>query len=121
MEMCVVARTGALVNRIVNDLQGMNIQTLMLDSKTKDDSGIQGVRVATMHRVKGMEFTCMYIPYANSDFLPLRAEIRHAEQDEIPDLMRQEANLLSVAMTRAKRKVLITYRGKPSPFLKAIM
>ena len=94
---------------------------LVLDGRTKDDPSIPGIRVATMHRVKGVEYTCMYVAYVNNEYLPLKYEIKHAEGDASKlEIKKQEANLLSVAMTRAKKKVMITYTGKPSPFLIAL-
>lgn len=120
-ELCVVARIGPLVSRIASGLRRLGLDVLVLDGRTKDDPSIPGIRVATMHRVKGVEYTCMYVAYVNNEYLPLKYEIKHAEGDASTlEIKKQEANLLSVAMTRAKKKVMITYTGKPSPFLIAL-
>lgn len=110
-----------IVSRIASGLKRLGLDVLVLDGRTKDDPSIPGIRVATMHRVKGVEYTCMYVAYVNNEYLPLKYEIKHAEGDASKlEIKKQEANLLSVAMTRAKKKVMITYTGKPSPFLIAL-
>ena len=71
-----------------------------------------------MHRVKGLEFDQVFIPNLDINQLPLRVEL-----DQRPDQLsrelfeNQERSLLHVAATRAKKRVVITYSGKPSSFI----
>jgi superfamily I DNA/RNA helicase len=70
--------------------------------------------------VKGLEFDHMFIAGANEGVIPLA----YAVQDASDETTRQERelaerSLLYVAATRAKRHVLVTSHGKPSPFLNA--
>ena len=58
---------------------------------------------------------------ASSANMPPKDLLNHAEtEEERQELMKQEANLLSVAMTRAKLIVWITYEKTPSPLLERI-
>ena len=118
-EMCIVARTNKLVERWREALETRDIPVYVLNRDQKDDKSIPAVRVATMHRVKGMEFQCMYIVSINADTVPLPIQIEKAYEDEelIESIMKQEANLLAVAMTRAKRYAWISYSGSPSELL----
>ena len=77
-----------------------------------------GVRVMTMHRSKGMEYTYVYLPYLNAGAIPSIKDLEKAKEDNTEqELMVKESNILSVAITRAKRFVWLSYWGKPSMLL----
>jgi superfamily I DNA/RNA helicase len=79
-----------------------------------------GVRAATMHRVKGLEFEHVVIAAANDGVVPLSYALADAD-DEITqrNMETGERALLYVALTRAKRSALITGYGELSPYLRA--
>ena len=80
-----------------------------------------GIRLATMHRVKGMEYACVYIPFMTGDYMPSKRELVNAEDEEArQEILLEEANLLSVAMTRAKRYVWLSYVGTPSQYIEKL-
>lgn len=78
------------------------------------------MRLATMHRVKGLEFPVMILAGVNSKLMPLR--IASVEGD--PTVKREhedrERSLLFVAATRARDQLIVTSWGMPSPFLAGI-
>lgn len=120
-EICVLARSNKRAYDLYNQLNLLGFNVLLLTNKQPDDKSIPGIRVATMHRVKGMEFNCVYIPNTTNDSIPPKEDIvRIEDEEERNSLLKQEANLLSVAMTRAKRYVWISYTGEPSEYLKNI-
>lgn len=120
-EICVMNRMNKWCFGCEKGLAQRGIQTLVLKNNQADDPSIEGVRIATMHRVKGMEFTCVYIIGASAVNMPPREIFSKAESDEErQELMKQEANLLSVAMTRAKQVVWVTYEKSPSVLLQSI-
>ncbi|HYP04196.1 MAG TPA: 3'-5' exonuclease, partial [Cyanobium sp.] len=83
-----------------------------------DDPSDPALRLATMHRVKGLEFDQVLIPGLSDDQMPLRSELaRRPDQVSRDVFEQQERSLLHVAATRAKKRVVITYSGKPSSFL----
>ena len=120
-EICVMSRMNRWCYGAAKGLNQRGIKTLVLKNNQADDSEIEGVRVATMHRVKGMEFACVYIVGASLTNMPPRELVKKAEEkEEQQELMKQEANLLSVAITRAKQIAWITYEKNPSELLARI-
>jgi len=70
-----------------------------------------------MHRVKGLEFTIVYIVAANKNYVPLKSAVNRTDPTEREAAMTGERCLLYVAMTRAKKMVKISAYGTVSPFL----
>jgi DNA helicase II / ATP-dependent DNA helicase PcrA len=69
-----------------------------------------GVHLLTYHRAKGLEFDAVFLPRLEEHELPIR-------QARTPDDVAEERRLLYVGITRAKRHLVVTSTGKPSPFL----
>ena len=76
-----------------------------------------GVRLATMHRVKGLEFTTVFIVAANKNYIPLKSAVKRTDPAEREAAMDSERCLLYVAMTRAKKKVMLSAYGAVSDFV----
>jgi superfamily I DNA/RNA helicase len=77
-----------------------------------------GVRIATMHRVKGLEFDHVVVAGANDGVVPLSQALAEADdQVTARDAETAERALLYVALTRAKKSALIIGYGKLSSFL----
>ena len=62
----------------------------------------KGVRVMTMHASKGLEFEVVFIPDLNEGVIPSRKSISESSIEE-------ERRMLYVAMTRAKKKLYLSY------------
>lgn len=121
-ELCVVSRTTYWVNRVEKALTAANIPVLRLDTDQTDDKSIPGVRIATMHRVKGMEFDGMYLAAVNKDIIPVKSVLEKIEDSELKkENIKKEANLVAVAMTRARRFVWTTYAKEPSTIIKKLI
>jgi superfamily I DNA/RNA helicase len=78
-----------------------------------------GVRVATMHAMKGLEFRCIAVIGVDEELVPLPYAVTPAEDDRAAheeDLQRERC-LLFVACTRARDRLYVTHSGAPSPFL----
>src|SRR5205085_12270201 len=69
----------------------------------------RGVHLLTLHRAKGLEFEAVYLPFVDEGELP----IRRGDVDE-------ERRLLYVGLTRAKRRLVVTWSSKPSRFLQEL-
>jgi len=109
-QVCVAARTNDEVDALAAGLKDSGIEALRLERTTPDDASVPGVRVATMHRIKGLEFGVMIIA-------GYRGATRYAEQfarDEdagvSEDTETAERSLLHVAATRAKRHLFVLTR-----------
>lgn len=110
-QVCIVSRTNDDLNGIASGLQQTAIPCLRLDSSTADDSSMPGVRLATMHRVKGLEFGVVIVA-------GYHGAVRYAEQfsrdDDAgvaEDTELAERCLLHVAATRAKRNLFVLSRS----------
>ena len=112
---CIVARLHSQLDRdYISALENAGIDYLYLHSDTPEDSG-SGVRLATMHRVKGLEFPHVIIAGANDSVLPL--EHKHADEAHQPDTEMRERCLLHVAASRARDTLVVSSHGEPSGFL----
>ncbi|MER6914066.1 UvrD-helicase domain-containing protein [Streptomyces sp. NPDC000594] len=78
-----------------------------------------GVRLATMHAMKGLEFRAVSVLGVTKGTVPFAREITPLETDapqHEADLLRERC-LLFVACTRAREALNVTWTGRPSDFL----
>lgn len=115
---CIALRTKKLVDDYQQILQKKNIETVILSSDHSDDSASGAIRLATMHRIKGLEFDHMIIAAANQGIVPLKQAEKTDESLIASENLTKERCLLFVAATRAKKSLTITTSGQPSEFLK---
>ena len=115
---CITVRTAQLLNRYKQALESKGLRLYEIKPNNLDQQAIPGVRIATMHRVKGLEFDHMILGAINEDVVPLQTALSHAadpislkEADEI------ERALLYVAATRAKKTLHVFSHGRPSKYL----
>jgi superfamily I DNA/RNA helicase len=95
----------------------------------KREMAEQSVKLLTLHASKGLEFDCVFICGVEEGFLPSHASIRRLvvsdEQsettleglkvtiDESNEFqLEEERRLLYVGMTRARKKLFLTYRER---------
>jgi superfamily I DNA/RNA helicase len=115
---CVVARTKHLLEGYISQLQAAGFGTYEIKRNAAEQRNKPGVRLATMHRVKGLEFEHVIVVAANRGVLPLDAAVGGAEDAVAKrDAETGERSLLYVALTRARRSATITGYGQASPFL----
>lgn len=80
--------------------------------------GLHGIRLATMHQAKGMEFRCVCVMACDDDVIPLEQRIRAiGDHADLEDLYNTERHLLYVACTRARDHLLVTGVDPVSEFL----
>lgn len=116
-DICITARTVRLRDQFVDALKRSGIEALVLKQQN-DNRNIPGVRAATMHRVKGLEFRYVFILAANDGVIPLKYATSSSDDPvEMRQLDLNERALLHVAATRAIRKLYISAHGKASPYL----
>ena len=113
---CLLARTNELLNQYEGAIKAAGYETYRIRRSVSDDRRAKGLRIATMHRVKGLEFDSIIIAGVNEGALPLTLQGDNSP-DEAAESETKERALLYVAATRAKRSVLVTSHGKKSPFL----
>ena len=93
----------------------------MLKEQNKKNGEKEGVNLMTMHAAKGLEFDTVFVIEANEGSCPYKKATANEEIEE-------ERRLFYVAMTRAKRKLVISYvkekNGKdllPSRFVSELL
>ena len=117
MDICVVARTKKLVDDYIALFTRAGIRSYAIKRNKADDRSYDGLRVATMHRVKGLEFKYVFIAAVNNRIIPLPSAINKTDPVSEAESITSEKCLLYVAMTRAQKGVYITSYGKKSDFL----
>lgn len=115
---CLAVRTNALVDKYCTALSANGIEVKKISRSQPDNLAESGVRVATMHRVKGLQFDYMLLPSLSADVLPSQYGLsRCADETAKQDFINGERSLLHVAATRAKKRVFVTYQDAPSSLL----
>jgi superfamily I DNA/RNA helicase len=115
---CVTARSNDAVRALAERFEAAGIATRVITPEEADDPSATALRLATMHRVKGLEFDYVLIPGLNAGVLPDRRVLeRCADQVSKDAFEQQERSLLHVAATRARKRLVVTYCGEPSALL----
>ena len=115
---CVVARTHRLLDDYISQFTVNGLRCYEIKGSKADDRGLDGIRVATMHRVKGLEFQYVFVVAANKKIIPLASAIDHTDAVSEQETMTAEKCLLYVALTRAQKGAYISGYGQMSEFLK---
>ena len=118
-EVCLVARTHDLLKQYEGALKAKGFDTCFIRRSEAENRRKEGVRLATMHRVKGLEFDRVIIAGVNEGIVPL--EVEWSKSSDAVILRENEIHekaLLYVAATRAKKEVIVTTFGNKSKFLK---
>lgn len=114
---CIAVRTKPLLqDSYAPALRSHGIETVTIDTDASDTLG-PGVRIATMHRVKGLEFPRMILAGVQKGTMPYE-DGAYTTRDETAKALHDEGErkLLYVASTRARDLLVITGHGERSPF-----
>lgn len=114
---CVVARTKSLVKDYARLFKEAGINSYEIKRDKADDRGDDGIRVATMHRVKGLEFQYVFAAAVNNKVIPNPEALDKTDKVSEAESIASEKCLLYVALTRAQKGAYITSYGKKSEFL----
>jgi superfamily I DNA/RNA helicase len=84
----------------------------------RGDDSVDQVSIGTMHLAKGLEFKAVAVMACDDEVLPLQARIESvADEVDLDDVYETERQLLYVACTRARDRLLVTGVGPGSEFL----
>lgn len=117
---CIVARTHHELEDLERRLREHRIASQTLQTEQAESVAPDAVRLATMHRVKGLEFDIVMVASVNDDLVPLPVAVDTADPVERATSELEERSLLYVALTRARKQAYLFSYGKPSGFLTAI-
>lgn len=116
---CVVARTrGPLEDRFGPALERAGLNVVLLE---QEEPRQPGVRLATMHRVKGLEFAIVVMVAIGEHDIPHSTpELRSEDPVMSAQALQRERSLLYVAASRARDELHVFWAGEPSPFVTAL-
>jgi superfamily I DNA/RNA helicase/mRNA-degrading endonuclease RelE of RelBE toxin-antitoxin system len=116
-DICVTYRTNSLGKLYESHLALKKINTYTV-SRSADERRHPGVRLATMHRVKGLEFRYVILAGISNGVVPLPIATSGSEDPvELRQMELSERALLHVAATRAVRQLFVTWHGSASEFI----
>jgi len=113
-ECCVVARTNRELAKIHNQLQALGVEVQILDKHfQKSTSNV--LNLASMHRVKGLEFDIVFLASANRGVIPLDIAV-NSGNDAVSRRQREneERALVYVSLTRARKQAYVLGYGEMS-------
>lgn len=110
-QICITARTNDDLDALGEGLRRVGIPTLRLDNSTSDDASAEGVRLATMHRIKGLEFGVIIVAAYKGAVAYAEQFSRDEDAGVAEDTELAERCLLHVAATRAKRNLFVLTRS----------
>ncbi|MEI6560364.1 MAG: UvrD-helicase domain-containing protein, partial [Rhodospirillaceae bacterium] len=117
-DVCVLARTAGQVAAAERELKRCGHTPIILVANENDDRGVPGIRIATMHRAKGLEFTAVaLVGMSASEIPPKKALEACPDAAAAREVEARERSLIHVAATRAKRWLLVTWSGALTPLI----
>lgn len=115
---CIVARTHKLLDNYISGLQRSGIKSFEIKASKTDDRSFEGVRIATMHRVKGLEFDYVFVAAVNKKVLPFGSKADFEDDISLEEFRTGEKCLLYVALTRARKSAYVSCYGGLSELIK---
>ena len=116
-DICLVARTNSLVDSYASGLKRLGVPVKVISRRQPDHRSTAGVRLATMHRVKGLEFRAVFMVGLNKGVVPLEGALRTKDPVEIELRSANERALFHVAATRAVKRLFLSSFGEASAFV----
>lgn len=115
---CLAVRThNQLGERYEGILNDAGIETARVSTDPESEAQKNGVRLSTMHRLKGLEYSKVLLAGVQEENVPFVVKTDFDDADAEKQRELQERCLLYVAMTRARDELTICGFGRPSPFL----
>ena len=114
---CVLLRVNRLRDKYAKAFSSAGLKYVTLDTRN-DNQSVEGVRVATMHRVKGLEFRHIFLAAMNEGVVPNRLAVEGSDDPtERRDNELSERALVHVAASRAIESLSVTWHGARSSYL----
>ncbi|MCP4402491.1 MAG: UvrD-helicase domain-containing protein [bacterium] len=118
---CLVARTNKLIEDYEAQLTAKGFACYRVQRNAAEDRHAPGLRLATMHRVKGLEFDKMIVAGVSREWVPYQKGLQNASDTVArKEVELTERALLYVAATRAKKEVWVTGYGERSNFVPSV-
>lgn len=121
-EIFVLARTNRVLNELSQILKQKKINHVLKTDEMKNgtEEEYDGVTLATIHSIKGLEAETVFVMACNSNNFPVKASdhpvVDMVKIDEY-DKEEEERRLFYVALSRAKKTLYLTYTGRSTYFI----
>jgi superfamily I DNA/RNA helicase len=83
------------------------------------EEGADGVRLMSVHKAKGLEFSRVVINDVSDGSYPPPSSLKYVLPEDLPEALAKARSLLYVAASRARDELVVTYAGEPSDLLRA--
>ena len=113
---CVVLRRNALRDEFAEQLSSLGLPVVVLERQA-DNQQVVGVRLASMHRVKGLEFRHVFLAGMKEGELPNPSAMSSDDPVEVKAADLAERALVHVAASRAIEHLHLTFTGEKSRYL----
>lgn len=113
----ILVRDRDTVNYVAGLLRRNKVKIQILHGEMYGYDLKPGISVGTYHSAKGLEFDIIFLPFFNKDRLPDPKRILALEDRD--EAMAEEIKLVYVAVTRAKRGLIISYTGELTELMPA--
>lgn len=115
-ELGIFVRSDSQLDRAVVAVKAAGIPLVVLDAHVETTSG--RASICTMHLAKGLEFRAVAVMACDDEVIPLQERIAAVADDaDLEEVYNTERNLLYVACTRARDRLLVTSTEPASEFL----
>lgn len=108
-KVAILVRDNGKVEKILRNLKCEGIKCQKINKSMSDNIGEDSIFVGTYHSSKGLEYDTVFLPFLNKDELPPKETVEIHGKDY---MMPNEIRLLYVAVTRAKRGLVMSYSGE---------
>ncbi len=116
-EIGIFVRTHAQLDRARGAVKEAGREALVLSERGEEPG--ERISVGTMHLAKGLEFKAVAVMACDDEVLPLQSRVEMvADEVELDDVYETERQLLYVACTRARDRLLVSCVEPGSEFLK---
>lgn len=117
-DICVVGRSVIQLKPIIRAMESRGLQTYSISRDSSENTAVEGVRTANMHRVKGLEFKVVFLVGIRDGVVPFdTAMTGTVDPVELRARELNERALLHVAATRAVHSLYVSWHGKGSYFI----
>ncbi|MES4887853.1 UvrD-helicase domain-containing protein [Streptomyces sp. NPDC096012] len=116
-DIAVCARFNTLTGKLADRLTAAGVPVVRVRDGEPDSA--VGVRVSTLHSMKGLEYRCVAVAGVNASAFPFPPAVTPPGVDAIQHAtdLAAERCLLFVACTRAREALYVSYSGRASEFL----
>lgn len=114
-DIAIISRTKNQLAEIERLLETNKVPNRYIKGSEEIDFGENTVKLLTMHAIKGLEFKIVIIMGLDDRSMPNPNAVNSGDDTDFYESM--ERKLLYVGMTRATKRLYMTYPGMPSKFI----